>query len=355
LFHLQLYANSNLHVFYDEQILRYAPASSEIKDRTFIFPIYSGMFFLLKYGALCDPSEQVATELDLVGKFVKETERHGDPVHYGRALAMQGETCHRLGKFEEAIESHLKLKEIYDVDKHSTLVVASYASDRCAQNYGCTANCYVRLGQVDKALEICDYIEYHIMPKMDPKNVHNSVCNVMPSLWIWKDNGMAARSRAIFRRFVLEPFDEYFGKDGTTPLLPSFKPIKILFDIVIVMEGKEEAIDESYYEWALDISNMEIGLKLDIGIGNFGRSAMSASAEICLQLSKLTDDPDKSKKLIDNGVKLANLAISGCDGRNGASKNLTAYTQIEPIHSELNKLLESQTHNVEKTDDETLR
>jgi tetratricopeptide (TPR) repeat protein len=340
LFHLQLYANSNLHVFYDEQILRYAPASSEIKDRTFIFPIYSGMFFLLKYGALCDPSEQVATELDLVGKFVKETERHGDPVHYGRALAMQGETCHRLGKFEEAVESHLKLKEIYNIDEHSGRIIAAYASDRCAQNYGFTANCYVQLGQVDKALEICDYIEYHIMPKMDPKNVHNSMCNVMQSLWIWRDNGMAERSLSVFRRFVLEPFDEYFGKDGSTPHLPLFRPIEILMTLTLLLEGKVEVLDESVFDYAFDISNVETSVKMETALGSFCRGPMSVGAEICLILYKLTEDPDKKKILLDNGVRLANIGISVCDGSgsDGAPKFATGYMQLEAVHRELNAL-----------------
>ena len=300
------------------------------------------MFFLLKYGALCEPSEQVATELDLVERFVKETERHGDPVHYGRALAMQGETCHRLGKFEDAIASHLRLKKIYDVNKHSADVVASYASDRCAQNYGCTANCYVQLGQTDKALEICDYIEHHIMPKMDPQNVHNACVMVMPALWIWRDNGIASRSRSIFKQYVLDPFDQYFGKDGTTPFLASFKPIKIFFDIIVFMEDDKKMFDESYYEWALDLCNMEIGLKLDIGIGNFGRSAMSTSAEICLILSKLTKDAGQRHTLINNGIKLANLAISGCNGESGAPKILTPFSQIEPIHKELHDLFRIQ-------------
>ena len=320
------------------QVLRFAPVSAEIKDRAFIFPIYSGLFFLMKYGAICDPSEQVAYEVDLTAKFVSETERHGDPVHYGRALAMQGETYHRLGNFKEAIQSHLKLKEIYDVDKHSALVVAEYASDRCAQNYGCAANCYMRLGKKKAALEIADYIEHQLMPKMDPKNVHNSVVMVMPILWILKDNGEARRARCIFKRYVLDPFAKYFGEDGSTPFLAAFRPIEILMNIVVAMESKEDSIDKSYYDWALDFNNMKISMKLDVGIGNFGRSAMSTSSEICLRLSKLTKDRKKKAILIDNGMKLANLAISGCDGLDGSSKNLTAYNQIKPVYDQLKKL-----------------
>jgi hypothetical protein len=98
------------------------------------------------------------------------------------------------------------------------------------------------------------------------------------------------------------------------------------------------------------MSNMQISLKLDVGIGNFGRSAMSVSAEICLRLSKLTDDEEKKIAYIENGFNLANLAISGCDGKNGTAKNITAFLQIEPVYRELNQLMESRRSN-DKPDD----
>jgi len=307
-----------------------------------MFPIYSGMFFLLKYGALCEPSEEVETELELVSKFVMETKIHGDPVHYGRALAMQGETCHRLGRFESAIRSHMKLKEVYDVDKHSALVVASYASDRCAQNFGCTANCYMRLGQVDKALEIADHIEYIIMPKMDPKNVHNSAVMVFPIIWILKDNGMVERSMNILENFVQKPFDEFFGEDGSTPFLPAFKPFKILLEIASVMEGDMESFEDDYLDWALDLMNMKHNPNTDAGIGFFGRGPMSASAETCLRLSKLTEDPEKERKYLENCSKLVQLTISGCDGTGGSAINHTALAQIKPVSNELQEVLKEE-------------
>ena len=321
------------------QIVGYAPAGREIGDRSFIFPIYSGMFFLLKYGVLCEPSEMVATEIDLVDRFVKETERHGDPVHYGRALAMQGETCHRLGKFEDAIESHMKLKQIYNIDEHSARIVASYASDRCAQNYGSTAFCYVRLGENDKALEICDYIEHHIMPKMDPKNVHNSTANIMSSLWIWRANGMSARSLSAFQRHVLEPFDQYFGKDGSTPFQPLFSCLTMLLTLDILLEkGELETVDESYFEWVMDMANMEGTIKMENSLGNFGRGQMSVNAELCLILSKITEDPERKMEIIANGVNLANLSLRGLDGSDGSPRFETGYAMIQPVHSELTSL-----------------
>ena len=300
------------------------------------------MFFLLKYGALCAPEETVQTELDLVEKFVLETKKHGDPVHYGRALAMQGETCHRLGKFEEAIQSNLKLKEVYDIDRDSEKVVASYASDRCAQNFGCTANCYMRLGQVDKALELCDYIEYEMMPKMNPKNIHNSAVMTFPIIWILKDNGQVDRAKDVLHKFVQDPFDIHIGKDGSTPFLPAFKPYKICLEVASYMEGNLESFDDTYYDWALDIDNLKLNPKTDIGIGNFGRSVMSASAETCLRLSKLVpqEEIEKRKTYIRNGLEISKIALSTCDGSSDGMKIHTPYAQVKPVYDELQILAE---------------
>lgn len=313
--------------------------SAEIRDRAFIFPIFSGMFFLLKYGVLSDPSQTASYEVDLVGNFVKETKKHGDPVHYGRALAMQGETYHRQGLFEEAIESHMELKRVYDVRKHHALVVASYASDRVGQNFGCTANCYMRLGNVDMAMKIVDHIINNLMPKMDPKNVHNSIVTIYPAIWILKDNGKSEKAQEIFMKFVLEPFTEYFGEDGSTPFLPAFRGLEILLDLVVYMEGKSKAFDEGYYDWALDLDNLEIKKAFDSSIGNFGRNSSSTNAEICLRLYKLTEDAEKKAKLLENGVKIAEKAIRRCDGSDGSSKMLTTYLQIKPVYDELNQLI----------------
>ena len=45
------------------QILEAAPVSLDVKDRSFIFPIFSGMSFVIKYGNIVRPSEQLACEI----------------------------------------------------------------------------------------------------------------------------------------------------------------------------------------------------------------------------------------------------------------------------------------------------
>jgi len=146
---------------------------------------------------------------------------------------------------------------------------------------------------------------------------------------------MLRQALEIFSKFVLEPFREYFGEDGSTPFLPAFRGIEILLDIASFMDGKINSFDGSYYEWALELSNLEIKKAFDTSIGNFGRNSSSTNAEICLRLCKMTDDVGKKAKLLENGMKIAKQAMSRCDGSDGSSKLLTTYLQIKPVYDEL--------------------
>ena len=67
---------------------------------------------------------------------------------------------------------------------------------------------------------------------------------------------------------------------------------------------------------------------------------MSINAEVCLRLSKLSDDPEIKARLRENGMIVAERALSGCDGSDGSSRLLTTYCQIKPVYDELKKLSE---------------
>jgi len=192
----------------------------------------------------------------------------------------------------------------------------------------------MRLNQIDKAMDVVDHITTSLVPKMDPKNVHNSIVTIYPAIWILKDNGRVERAREIFFKFVLEPFKEYFGEDGSTPFLPAFRGIEMLLNLASYMEGKVDSFDKEYFDWALDINNLEMKAGFDSSIGNFGRNSSSTSAEICLRLLKLTEDEELIDKLASNGLKVAKQAISRCDGTDGP-KLMTTYLQIKPVYDEL--------------------
>jgi len=314
------------------EVFSEAPVSAEIRNRSVLFPIYSGLFFLLKYGGMIEPGQELAYEHNLVTNFVEETRLNGDPVHYSRSLAMQGEFYSRQGQYEDAIFCHERLKRTYNVDQHSALVIENYATDRSAQNFGITANCLYRLGRVEEALDIADTVLSDMLPKMDPKNVHNSMIMMYPLLWILKNEKMAEKAVTAMEEFVFEPFRQHFGNKGKTPLLPLYKPIKALFTIAMYLEGQVEVIDESMISWALEpASPISVSKNFDTAMANFGRCGSSIGAEICLHLSKYTKSEDTRKELMAKGWKLCQTAM---ETANKCGSHQTTYFETKPIYDE---------------------
>lgn len=174
------------------EIYERAPASINMTDRTIIFPIFSGLFVFLK-GNKIDQDKECNFKQNLVRKFVKETKLHGDPVHYIRALAMQGETKARLGKYQEALASFEQLKDSYIPEEHSEGISSAYGTDRSAQCYSQSALWHLMLGNVDDALRMCEYVIEELLPKMDPKNVLNSCELILPLIRILKNCGQEKR------------------------------------------------------------------------------------------------------------------------------------------------------------------
>jgi len=325
-------------------VLKQTPVGAELKDRSIVFPIYSGLFFLLKYGgfAMVDPSEEKEYELVLVSNFVAETKLHGDPVHYSRALAMLGEFYGRQGQYEKALGCHEKLKGVYDVDKHSAPVCEVYASDRSAQNYGFSANYLYRLGKTDEALEVSKCILTEMLPKMDPKNVHNSMIMIYPIFWIFKEEGMSKEAAAILEKFVIKPFREHFGEDGKTFCLIIYKPLQILFELSMYEEKTIDKIDDISHmiQWFQDDKMEFPNAVVDGSMSSFGRCGTSVCAECCLLLSNHTEDEELRNELIEKAWKLAKIAMEAANNR---GCHQTSYIQSKSVHD---RILNTRSNNV---------
>lgn len=303
-----------------------------------MFPIYSGLFFLLKYGGTIDPSEAQLYEENLVSNFVEQTRLHGDPVHFSRSLAMQGEFFSRQGRYEDALKCHEKLKCVYDVKKHSALVVDAYASDRSAQNFGNGANSLYRLGRKEEAVEVSLIILDELMPQMDLRNVHNSMIMIYPSIWILKNERMFKKVASYLEIYVFEPFKEHFGEDGKTFTLPLFKPLKTLFSALMFENGDTDKLDDRLIPLALEPDSFEISNSVDNSMASFGCSGSAICAEACLILSKHTDDQEIVKQLVTKGWNLVQKAIKASKN---CGKHQTAYIDCKPVHDEILQLIES--------------
>ena len=314
-------------------IIQSAPASKDLEDRTFIFPCFSGLFVSLKFGDIED-DDNCTYEKNLVKKFVDQAKLNGDPIHYTRALAMQGETYGRLGEFEKAFASHRELESIYDPDKHSAGVCKAYGSDRSAQSYAHSTRWKMMVGDPDGALKTCRYIVDNLMPKMEERNVHNSCMMLWPVLWVMKAMGLALEARDYFNRFVVMPFKKHFGDGGSTWALATYEPTLMLLDL----SGHQDDGDMDkgsfvkYTSWALDMQNMEFSSGLNGGMSAFSRDIDSIAAEICMLLAKRTDEGATRHLLVQNGLSLAEQSVERC------RKKIAAYGQILPVYEELKRM-----------------
>lgn len=243
-------------------------------------------------------------EKDLCKKFVEQARLNGDPVHYGRALAMQAETLGRLSNFEQAFEALEKIKSIYNIETQHAAICKSYGSDRVAQAFSHSVNWNRAIGRIDAALDDCKYIVETLLPKSDPKNVHNSFCLLYSALVTMKDNGLAFEARDALVNYIMKPFEEHFGPGASTFSKPLFKPILVLLDLQ-GKEGKEvEQIDE-YMVWASDEKNMPIqSASLENAWAAMAVSPSVLFGEIYYYLAKRQEDVDLRIRFIKFGISL---------------------------------------------------
>jgi tetratricopeptide (TPR) repeat protein len=314
-----------------------APSARYIRDRSLVFPIFSGLFLALKFGQIEQDSECIY-EQNLVNRFVSETKLHGDPVHYTRALSMQAEMYARLQDFPAAFEAFEQLKQNYDPEKLTLAICKEYGSDRSAQCYSISTLWNLQQGNLDAAKETCDYIFEHLMPKMDIKNVHNSAIMLYPTIWVMKDLGLYMEMLEIFVNYVAEPFDEYLGEGAFTFCLPVYDPIMMLLDLC---DTKDTECDnfEDFLVWALEEDNLSFGTVINSSLGGFGRDCNSIASEICLLLAQRPELDNEERRttkatLVENGLIVARESIEFTYEK----KMHAARLQVQPILEALQDL-----------------
>ncbi len=302
---------ANLPVFV--QILDSAPsASNEDFDRSISFPIFSGLFVVLKMGII-DKEDSCNFEKEICERFVEQARLHNDPVHYGRALAMQGETLARLGLFEEALETLEVIKSIYDIETQHAAICKAYGSDRVGQAFAHSVNWNQALGRTDAALATCKYIVEEIVPKSDPRNVHNTMCLLYSVIIAMKDHDLALEARHVILARVVTPFEEHFGSGGGTPTKELWGPILMLLDLQGNADKEVKRIDE-YLGWVLENKNLVIKPAiLESAFGAFGITPTAILGEICFSLGGRRECSEYKDTLYSTAEIFMEKAISNSE------------------------------------------
>jgi len=319
------------------QIMQAAPSARYIRDRSLVFPIFSGLFLALKFGQI-EQDEECIYEQNLARRFVTETKLHGDPVHYTRALAMQAEMYGRLQDFPAAFEAFEQLKRNYDAEKLTASICKAYGSDRSAQCFSISVLWNIQQGDMFAAKETCDYVFEHLMPKMDLKNVHNSAIMLYPTIWVMKSLGLYMEMLEVFVSYVVEPFDEHLGEGSFTFCLPVYDPIMMLLDLCDTKETECENF-EDFLSWALEEENLRFGTVINYSLGGLGRDCNSIASEICLLLATRNELEAVEKRatkeaLVRNGLVVARESMEFVIEQ----KMHAAQLQVEPVLEALEAL-----------------
>lgn len=304
---------------HSSKILHNTPCADDISfDRSISFPIFSGLFTTLKMEGAKDDAE-CSYEQDLCKRFVEQARLNGDHVHYGRALAMEAETLGRLGNFEQALEVVERIKPIYNIETQHEKICKAYGSDRVAQAFSHSVNFNSALGRTQAALDACNYIVDEIIPKSDPKNVHNSMCLLYSVFITLKENGLSQRAHEIFQRRIVAPFEEYFGQGGSTFSKPLFKPMLVMLELQVMNDIDAEKIEE-YTAWALDEENFEKKMAaLELAWAGFSASPIALHSEICFDLGKRHNGTERRNCLIQKAITLMEQSYANTSHKNAYS------------------------------------
>lgn len=182
--------------------------------------------------------------------------------------------------------------------------------------------------------QVCDFVLNDLVPKMDPKNVHNAYVMIYPLLWVMKSQGMSLKARDIMTKFVVDAFNEHFDEGATTATKSTWKPVLILLEL----SGCEIVEDlDNLVKWALD----EEGVNdfLNGAMGGISRDVESILAEICLLLSKLVaNDLSLQSQLVSCGLKHAQKSEKVSRPDEGKTGYPNCYNMLKPVLNELQTL-----------------
>uniref|UniRef100_A0A7S2EK19 Uncharacterized protein n=1 Tax=Ditylum brightwellii TaxID=49249 RepID=A0A7S2EK19_9STRA len=326
--------------------------NKELLNRSIIFPIFSGLFVLVKFGKIEQDKERTF-ELQLITKFIREAKAFDDPVHYTRALAMECEYFCKVGKYKKALTSFDELAKQYVPEEHSDAIAQAYGNDRTSQAFAHRALCLMELGRESECIAACEHVINVLLPVLDHSNVLGISSLLFPVVRILKWRGEAKRMKILFQEHVLDNIE-----DGEkSPVHPLSKPMMFLLSScggTMSTKEKEEAV-----QWILqgdevsDKNGKQKGPIVPDSIESLCTqlcwSVNSMLSELCLRLSMDVWNVDEKHTLIRRGLAYAAKADQKMKNEDGEVIYSIPYSVHEPVMGGLRKLAE--LHGLEYDDD----
>lgn len=316
------------------------PASPMLKDHTMIFPVFSGLTVFMKGGKILQ-DEGNEFEQNLAGKFVRDSKRFGDPVHYTRALAMLCEVQARSGKLNEALETFEEIRSTYNVVEHTAAISKAYGTDRSSHAFAQSAVWYHELGDTGKSLSACEYVSNELLPHMEPDNILNSCELLLPVMRIQAYRGEVKEMRDFFDVQVVQNYTKFEIK--FTPCRVIFKPMVWLLEIWHDPDNFAELSEA--VDWLLEEeSNGVINDFLDTIYVKLGWACNTMTSDLILRVAKKLHsdggDREKVESLVKLGMKAAMSAEWKMKNDGGDVILPVAFEIQEPVTRQLTEFAE---------------
>ena len=202
----------------------------------------------------------------------------------------------------------------------------TYAVDRCAVCIATSALWYMQLGQIDAAIERCNYVAQHVLPTFDESDTIGMFTCLMAIIRVLKWNNHVDRARELYEQYIPEGTENHFAV-GCIHL-----PLSLLLK---VCEGSslKYSVADSDIELAL---NFEVNDFSDNIFTSDGWSMNSLGAELCLHLARrLKPGEGQREDLLKKGIQLSSVADSRVKSSHGLVKHIIAYEAHRDVYLNL--------------------
>ena len=205
------------------------------------------------------------------------------------------------------------------------------AVDRCARSFASSALWYLQKGEIEKAIERCDYVIDHILPHYDKSDIFGLYIVFIPLIRVLKWNGGAGKALEAYSKFMPDAANTHWAVGRLQ------KPTILLLQICASSSHlyNEDLISQDI-DLVLSFDMMDVQ---DLYTINYGWSMKTLAAELCLMFAQRLEADDTSReRLIDRGIMMARIAEQRTKTSNGMAKHTLALEANEDVYKKLLQL-----------------
>jgi class 3 adenylate cyclase/predicted ATPase len=310
------------------RIMQSADASDKLRDRSIIFPAFTGLSDAIAHGHITQ-DVYCRYEQAMLHKFLQETRIHGRLIHHIHALYLQMNLYGRQGEFDKAIAVQSVIKSIYKIDRHSRGLCNVYDQDSGALSFSVSSLLCLIRGDNKQALRTCRYVLKELLPKLHG-NMVQTFALMYPLILVLKESGYSAEARGFFEKVVVQRFSNCPIDHPAFHLSKIFSPLVMLLRLTDKTTATAMTMDfDENFAWA--ISQQSFGPELNLHLARLGWSADTVLAEICAALAKVSPDARRCEYLTKHGTNVCFTSM-GYLRRNGLK---IALRHVQTVHSKL--------------------